>query len=869
MFKKLLGILLLIGLVSCDANEISHSLDSTPSTQDSSSSSADESLSNSNSSSSFDSSSSSDSSATEVITSIVINNKIDELVQGSTHTLNVAVTPSSLASQVVYKSSLPSCASISNDGQITALLPGSTIITVSAPDYSISDSFTLKVTKKIIHVENVTINNSETEMVETTTLKLDVTVSPQDATNKELTYTSSDNSYATVSNDGLITALKPTLEGQPVVIKAISKDNTQIEDSLSLTIKRKAISVQSITATLLSNDIMPNDKINFEVTLLPENADNKEYTVTTTTPEILEVGNNNVVTALKEGLGKLTFTSNDVPTVTTSLDVPVLKSTNYDYIKEKLAEASTIEHESASSGHFEKNEKSFYDDEPEVITNNWTVYTDGVMIDRNDNLGHTKKLSVKNGNMLCVLEDSTSDYSSYNGVTYEEDEFDDWFNKEENAFLPEIESSSNSVGLCNYIADYLDNYSSFSKDEIVENARVIVKPGSNQETITLTSSAEYNDSYWDESVSYMEVSMKLIFNENNALVSFESSYLKIDSDNYDAENHTSIDESQNDTTVISATINYDTRVATDDNRIKKEDYYVTSFEIDTSNFIDGNKINLKEDVNIAVINEVPERHLEEKYTVSSNNESIIECYNSNRTSICGQSEGQATITVTSEGGVSASIELTVIVPEVSSISLSYLPSSMRVGEKQEEIYAVVNPSGADQSYEIVLTEDSKDFATLEKVNDKYDLTAIAPGKVTIIARSLSKPEITDEETITIKPELNVESAKETLINNTYSAGYSGNETLVFNGDGTGVLKVDGGGEFTFKWELVLTETWLGQSFQLNITDIVEISSSEDDYLYKGTTSTWTVSEDADQISVKIYDDFWEEDTTLTYELVSE
>lgn len=59
-----------------------------------------------------------------------------------------------------------------------------------------------------IAVESITLNSVSKSIIKGTTFQLSATVSPANSTDKVITWTSSDNSVATVTTAGLITGLK-------------------------------------------------------------------------------------------------------------------------------------------------------------------------------------------------------------------------------------------------------------------------------------------------------------------------------------------------------------------------------------------------------------------------------------------------------------------------------------------------------------------------------------------------------------------------------------------------------------------------------------------------------------------------------------
>ena len=86
-----------------------------------------------------------------------------------------------------------------------------------------------KYTSDIVYPESITITNTETEIEKNDTLQLTLNITPEDAT-KKVRYTSSDETKATVSKTGLVTALK----GGEVTITVQTRNN--LTASIDLTV---------------------------------------------------------------------------------------------------------------------------------------------------------------------------------------------------------------------------------------------------------------------------------------------------------------------------------------------------------------------------------------------------------------------------------------------------------------------------------------------------------------------------------------------------------------------------------------------------------------------------------------------------------
>ncbi len=123
----------------------------------------------------------------------------------STKQLTATVSPSNTTDKsVTWSSSNTSVATVSNSGLVTAISPGTVTITCKANDGSgVSATCTVTV---VILVENITLNNSSVTLEESKTHQLTATVTPSNATDKSVTWSSSNISVATVSSSGLVTA---------------------------------------------------------------------------------------------------------------------------------------------------------------------------------------------------------------------------------------------------------------------------------------------------------------------------------------------------------------------------------------------------------------------------------------------------------------------------------------------------------------------------------------------------------------------------------------------------------------------------------------------------------------------------------------
>ena len=129
------------------------------------------------------------------------------LTVGGTEQLTATVSPESASEKgVKWSSSVPDVASVDADGLVTAHKPGTAVITVTTGDGNFTASCTVSVR---IPVTGVELDRDTLKLTVGGTEQLTATVSPESATDKSLTWSSSAPDVASVNADGLVTAHMP------------------------------------------------------------------------------------------------------------------------------------------------------------------------------------------------------------------------------------------------------------------------------------------------------------------------------------------------------------------------------------------------------------------------------------------------------------------------------------------------------------------------------------------------------------------------------------------------------------------------------------------------------------------------------------
>lgn len=140
---------------------------------------------------------------------LTLNKAKVNVTVGDTEKLQVTVSPSTARNKQVYwVSDNEKVATVDQAGNVRGLKAGSTTVTVFSEDGGFESTATVTVTKPV-SVTGVKLNQSSATMkLKAKSMKLEPTVSPALATNRAVTWKSSDSKVATVSASGVVQFLK-------------------------------------------------------------------------------------------------------------------------------------------------------------------------------------------------------------------------------------------------------------------------------------------------------------------------------------------------------------------------------------------------------------------------------------------------------------------------------------------------------------------------------------------------------------------------------------------------------------------------------------------------------------------------------------
>ena len=233
-------------------------------------------------------------------TGVKLNQTSLALETGNTANLIATVEPAGAVGSVSWSSSNDAIASVA-DGVVTAKSAGSATITAKISTFSAT--CTVTVTDPYVKVASVTLDKTSLELVEGDAAQLTATVAPDNATDKTVTWKSSDTKVATVSASGEVVAVA---EGKATITAAAGDASASCE----VAVAKKVIAVESISLNETALELTEGETATLTATVLPENATDKTVTWTSDTPAVATVADG-VVTAVAEGTAKITAKAGD------------------------------------------------------------------------------------------------------------------------------------------------------------------------------------------------------------------------------------------------------------------------------------------------------------------------------------------------------------------------------------------------------------------------------------------------------------------------------------------------------------------------------------------------------------------------------
>ena len=258
------------------------------------------------------------------VTGITLDKISTQVQEGKLVQLVATVTPdNATVKDCEWTSSDETIATVDANGLVTTKKAGKVTITVTTKDGSeLSAKCEITVISSKVEVTGITLDKTSAEAEEGKTVQLVATVTPDNATVKDCEWTSSDETVATVDENGLVTAKK----AGTAVITVTSKDNSEISAECTITVTSAApekVEVTGITLDKTSAEAEEGKTVQLVATVTPDNATVKDCEWTSSDETVATVDVNGLVTAKQAGTAVITVTSKDNPEISAECTITI------------------------------------------------------------------------------------------------------------------------------------------------------------------------------------------------------------------------------------------------------------------------------------------------------------------------------------------------------------------------------------------------------------------------------------------------------------------------------------------------------------------------------------------------------------------
>ena len=266
------------------------------------------------------------------VESISLNSQTGELRVGEQTTLIATITPDNATNKsVTWKSDNTEAATVEN-GVVTAVGEGKANITVTTVDGNKTATCEITVLTEeepepdpepeVINVENVTLNSQNEELKIGDTVTLVATITPSNATNKNVTWSSDNTNVATVNNgvvravgEGKANITVTTVDGNKTATCMITvlpeeEPEPEPEPTPEPDPEPEVINVESVALNSQNEELKIGETTTLVATVMPSNATNKKVVWSSDNTNVATV-NNGVVTAVGEGSANIKVTTVD------------------------------------------------------------------------------------------------------------------------------------------------------------------------------------------------------------------------------------------------------------------------------------------------------------------------------------------------------------------------------------------------------------------------------------------------------------------------------------------------------------------------------------------------------------------------------
>lgn len=238
------------------------------------------------------------------VTSITLDASALTVELGSTAQLTAVISPSNADNKIViWSSSNASVARVSSEGMVTAVAPGQTEITAKSDDLGRTAVCLVTVPEIAVAVQSLSLDKEELVLQKGESAELKATIEPENASNTQLRWMSTDEKVASVTDKGVVSALAPGVAA--IVVSTVDGgftarcELTVEQHAGSMTLSAESLTLKELQMAILTATVLPEDTV--DKSIVWSSSDENVATVNSGVVHAVKAGEADIIAATKDG----------------------------------------------------------------------------------------------------------------------------------------------------------------------------------------------------------------------------------------------------------------------------------------------------------------------------------------------------------------------------------------------------------------------------------------------------------------------------------------------------------------------------------------------------------------------------------------
>jgi uncharacterized protein YjdB len=250
------------------------------------------------------------------ITNITVNPLSISIVVGDRGQITATIQPVGAINMGILWDSLNQViATVNSTGLVTGVNVGSTYITaISAGDSTKRTAVLVNVTAPVMQI---TLNKQSLNLIVSQTAVLTMTITPTTVVNKNVEWSSSDSSIASVNHTGTVTGVE---NGTAIISVRSHQGNLVATCSVSVTTP-----VQTLTISRNKVTLVVGKGIQLFYSFFPQSSTNPSVKWTNSNSKVAQISNSGYISGLSAGSATITATSMENNSLNSSCQVTILE----------------------------------------------------------------------------------------------------------------------------------------------------------------------------------------------------------------------------------------------------------------------------------------------------------------------------------------------------------------------------------------------------------------------------------------------------------------------------------------------------------------------------------------------------------------